>query len=411
MRKSTQILSANPSGLIRAALTVAAISCLAACGGGGGGGSGDVTADGNNPPPLKPVSHTYAQGTIEGFGSIRVNGVRYDESKATIRNDDGSNIAKENLKLGMVVDIIAEPAQTNSAGIKVATASQVHYRSELEGPLTAVFGNQLTVFGQQVLLNETTVFEDGRAASLVIGKILELYGQRRADGTILASRIEIENDADDLFKLRGPVTALDVGTGTFRIGEAIIHSPGDVNNLANGETVLVRLARSSNAAGQWIASTLKKETPLALVESIISSTTGIRADLEGYITKMESATRFVVAGVLVDASAARMPAGLAVGTLVDVEGVLSNGVLRADEVEREDDLRSDGSAFEIEGFITHLDTAKKTFEIRGVTIDYSNSLFEDGKVNNLRVGVKVEVDGVLSSDGKTIRAQVIEFDD
>lgn len=400
----------------RTALALAAVSLLTACGGGGGGGGGSADAGAPPPPAAKPAVQTYAKGSISGFGSVVVNGVRYDESKAVIRNEEGATMQASDLKLGMVVEIVADPAQKNSDGVMTAQASQVHYRNELEGPVSAVSGQQLTILGQTVLVNNATVFEDGREFSMQAGKVLEVYGQRNASGQILASRIEVENDADSSYELRSAISALNTAEMSFRMGELTVSYKNvqqPVDALANNDLVEVKLSRTPDASGQWLAIRLKKETPLALVQNIIASGTGVRADLEGFITHMDSPARFVVNGVNIDASAARiLPAGLAVGSLVEVEGSLVQGVLHADEVELEDDLDdNNGGSFEVEGIISRIDPDSKTFELRGLTVDYSTSRFEDGTVNNLRSGVEVEVKGSLSSDGKTIKAVLIEFDD
>ena len=417
MKKTLKAVSASPSKWVRTALSLAVVSLLIACGGGGGGGGGDAPPPPAPPPvsqPERPASQkTYAVGTISGFGSIVVNGVRYDESKASIQNEDGSAMKAADLKLGMTVDIVAEPAQKSSTGVMTATATQVQYRSELEGPLTAITGNQLKILGQTVLINEATVFEDGRPLSLQIGKVLDVHGQRNANGEILASRIEIENDLDDPYQLRAAISDLNGSEATFRIGEAIINYRTlreSVGPLANGEIVQLKLSRTPNASGQWLAEQLKKNAPMAALESLIASGAGVHADLEGYITRMDSATRFVVAGVVVDVSGVKNLPPLQVGRLIEVEGTLSQGILLASEVELENDLDY-GKAFEIEGIISQIDPGKQTFEIRGVTVDYSNSRFEDGTVNHLRVGVEVEVEGTLSGDGRTIKAERIEFDD
>ena len=68
---------------------IAAVACLlAACGGGGGGG----------------VSTTDATviGPITGFGSVMVNGIRFDDDNAVITIEDAIQ-ARDQLRLGMVV--------------------------------------------------------------------------------------------------------------------------------------------------------------------------------------------------------------------------------------------------------------------------------------------------------------------
>ena len=76
-------------------LAAVSLAALAACGGGGGGDANAATPS------------NFAQGSIEGFGSIIVNGVRYDETQARVSSDEGATLASEALKLGMVVEVLA----------------------------------------------------------------------------------------------------------------------------------------------------------------------------------------------------------------------------------------------------------------------------------------------------------------
>lgn len=372
---------------------------LAACGGGGGG------ADKPAPTPVTP-SASYASGTIDGFGSILVNGVRYDERQARITDGDGVLLASDALKLGMAVHVTADPVTTGSDGVARAMARQILVRSDLEGPLSAVVGDRLTVLGQTVVVDAATVFEDGRAAALQVGRVLEVHGLRDAQGRILASRIEIEDDADEPWRLRAPVDAVDASRRTLRIGEAVVNWSGVqvAAALAAGDVVSLRLARQPDAAGLWVATALSVQRPT------LPDQAGVEADVTGHITRMDSPTRFVVDGLSVDAgSATRLPAGLAVGDLVEVEGMFQDGVLRASEVERKLRLDSD-DGFEIEGRITAVDSLAGIFELRGVRVDYRNARFEDGSAAQIAVGRVVEVKGRLSVDGAMVVATEVEFD-
>jgi hypothetical protein len=73
---------------------VFAAAALAAC---GGGGDSTAAPTGTTSTP----SSVYAAGPITGFGSVIVNGVRFDDSAATITDDDGRTLAESELHLGM----------------------------------------------------------------------------------------------------------------------------------------------------------------------------------------------------------------------------------------------------------------------------------------------------------------------
>ena len=66
-------------------------------------------------------------------------------------------------------------------------------------------------------------------------------------------------------------------------------------------------------------------------------------------------------------------------------------------------------SFEIKGNIALLDTTAKTFEIRGVLIQYGNAAFKDGLESNLSVDVRVEIKGSLNATGTVLTATEVEF--
>ncbi|MDR2129233.1 MAG: DUF5666 domain-containing protein [Burkholderiaceae bacterium] len=399
---------------------------LTACGGGGGddsGASGGGDIGGGGSGGIDASALVYSQGRVEGLGQILVNGVYFDPSQAAVLTDDGSASTPEAVKLGMVVQVLAPQAQTNALGQLTAPAQEIRYGSEIEGPVTWVGADAMTVLGQTVRFDANTVFEEGRAATLRTGIVVEVHGLRDAQGQVQASRIDIEDDWDDPYKLVTDIAALDLAARTFTAGNAVIswaaiaaHTPA----LSNGQRVRVALARQPLPNGQWQATALRLYSTLAADLSGGSgggsggaggSATGVKVDIEGYVTRVTGARQFVVAGVTVDASGvAYFPSTLAVGSAVEVEGILRNGVLTAYQVELERHIdRNDG--FELEGRITAVNASALTFQVNGMTVYYGNSRFEDGTARQLAVGVRVEVKGALSADGNVVNATEIEFDD
>ena len=74
---------------------------LAACGGGGGGDIAGVGTGGTG-----TISSTVSVGPISGFGSIIVAGVRFDDTTATVTDEDGTVRSRDDLKLGMKTSAI-----------------------------------------------------------------------------------------------------------------------------------------------------------------------------------------------------------------------------------------------------------------------------------------------------------------
>src|SRR5690242_2169900 len=93
----------------------AAAALLAGCGGGGGdAGMGGAAA-----------SRSFASGPITGFGSVIVNGVRFDNSTAATTDDDGNAVPATALKLGMQVEVTGGRVSDDVLGHRLAHAIAV----------------------------------------------------------------------------------------------------------------------------------------------------------------------------------------------------------------------------------------------------------------------------------------------
>lgn len=383
----------------------AAGTALALLGCGGGDSLAGVGSGGTG---------SFGSGPIRGLGSIVVGGVHFNEATATIVGDGGGTLASDALRLGMVVEVEASDIRTERDGKRRADATTVGVRSEIEGPITAIGTDTLTVLGQVVELTPATVFDDdlrGGLSSLRVHQIVEVYGLLQPNGRYIATRIDDEDDVGP-YKLRGRVSKLNAAARTFQIGTTLVSYAGITPvgaTLAEGSYVRVEL-QSAEQGGTWIAIGVRVYgAGIALPPT---DRDGVKVEIEGYITALASERSFSVSGIKVDASGVRwLPAGLAVGVRVEVEGRFANGLLTATEVEIEDD--DDDDEFEIEGTIDSVDAALQTLSIRGVTVDYSRPSvrFKGGNAAALAPGVKIEVEGHLDVDGVTLIATEIEFDD
>lgn len=397
-----------PRPLLRAAGPAAALvlALLAACGGGGQ----DTAASAGTVPSATAAVLT--EGTLSGFGSIYVNGVRFDESTATVLDDAGSSKTASALKLGMQVSVDSGTLDTSTA---TAKASQVRYGSLVLGPVSVVdaTAGTLTVLGQRVSVSSSTVFGDTLAAGLsavAAGAVVEVHGlPDSATGALLATRIEAPSTPPSSYKLRGTVASLNTTAKTFSIGAAAISYATVANvpsSLADGAQQRVVLA-TSPVDGVWQASSLGG------TRRAVADTTAVH--VRGAISAFSSAASFTVNGLAVDAATASFPdgsTGLALGTQVEVKGTVSNGVLVATEVSIETRHSHDDSRkLQLRGAITALDTVAKTFVVRGVTVDYSSSTlaWDNGSEASLAVGVSVRVVGTVGSTRTQVLASKVRI--
>jgi len=345
---------------------------------------------------------SFSSGPITGFGSVIVNGVRYDESMASVQDDEGATRASSELRLGMMVDIDASGVGSDANG-PVATAHTIRFGSEIVGPVGSVdaSGGSLVVLGQTVRVNTSTVFDEsfaGGLAGVSVGQVIEVHGQFDVPSqSYTATRVEPKAGAS-LYKLRGIVSQLDTTARTFRIAGQTINYAGvasaDLPNLlVNGRFVRV-IVRTTQVGGQWVAVAVRAGVRL-LVD-------GREAKLEGRISAFTSTSQFNVNGIAVDASSASFPdgtAGVVLGARVAIDGVVQGGAVVARQVDIQTDDRLRDRGFELIGIISAVDTAAKTLVLRGVTINYAFTLrYDNGTEASLAPGRRVDVRGILSAD-------------
>lgn len=375
---------------------------LAGCGGGGSDSSSSDTAT------------AYSSGPITGFGSVIVNGVRFDDSSARITDDDDVALGRDELRLGMMAEVHGAGVATDSLG-RHGRALAIRIGNEIVGPVSAVdaTAKTLTALGQIVDVTDNTLFGEritGGLAGIAVGTVIEVNGALNVTtGHYTATRIDVRPNAP-YFRLRGVISALDTTAKTFKIGDALISYAGlsttDVfASLANGLLVRVRL-QTAQVDGAWVAA--------RIAGGVRKIENQDEAEIHGLITAFTSVTQFSVNGIAVDASNASFPdgqAGVVLGARVEVEGKAVDGVIVARKVELQNERELHIRGFELHGNITTIDTTAKTFVLRGVTVNYANAVvYKDGTEADLKVGAQVEVKGMLDVDGKTLTAVRIEFE-
>ncbi len=407
---SLSSIASRPARARHLFLQLAATALLVAgCGGGGSAGPSSGGTGGAGPT-------SFASGHISGFGSVIVNGVRFDDSAALVTDDDGNRSSRDALKLGMGVEVRGGGISDDGKGPR-ASATEIRHGAELLGPVSAIdlAAKSLVVLGQTVLVLDTTVLDErlvGGFAAIAVGAVVEVHGTLDvATGIYTATRLSPSMAANG-FKIRGIVANLDSVAKTFAIGGAMISYAGIApvpTALANGSRVKVRL-QTAQVGGLWIATRLDdgSQRPDDANE----------VELEGTVTAFTSSASFSVNGIPVDASHATFgdgagAAGVVLGAKVEVKGSSSNGVVIATRVSVETEEEHHAEGFELHGAITAIDSVAKTFVLRDVKVSYAMAgiVYRNGGEAQLAVGVQLEVKGKLAADGITLQAERISFGD
>ena len=371
----------------RRAWMVLAATALSACGGGGISVTSLPGTGGTGSP-------VFAQGAISGFGSVIVNGIRFDDLLAMVQVD-GLAATSADLRLGMVADVQG----ARGADLALGTASHIDVWTIAIGSVSQPAANGVVVSGMTVQTSSSTVFDGvGASSELVGGQTVAVWGlQLGADGNRwAATRVAV------LPTKPGPVVSS--GVAVLSNGQRLLNGLVLTGTLVSDVPVgtLVRAQGALSADGRSLA--------LASVRAFSvgsTNTTHGDAEIEGYVTAMVSADSFTMGSIRVDASRAVVtPTGarLAVGSRVEVDGAWAAGVLKASKIKLDDEQNVQQT--EISGVISAF-TSIADFVLRGQRCDASLAVLRGGKVSDLKAGVKVKVKGVTA--GNLLKVSTLEF--
>ncbi len=381
---------------------------LVAC---GGGGSSSTTSG---------ASDIISSGTITGFGSVYVNGIKFETNNSSF-NIEGNTGTQEDLAIGMVVEV---NGTINPDGI-TGTARSIVFDDDLQGPVTnyVLSADGLTatfeVLGIPVQIDSKTTYFDPDHGGISITTIqnnnmVELSGFFDATGTLIASRIENKTGFDDNVELKGRITGLN-GTSFTLKGISVDASSARLEDLPNGLQENLYVEVKGTFDGTKIIAT-KVES-----EEFKFDDRG-EFEMEGFITDF-TGTQFKINGITVDIRQVRKmePRNmqLANNLQIEVEGRFVNGILIAEE------LKMRTGEVELQAYISSVDYDNGTFEVTmgtnnktltivtGIETKFENDItgfFDTTDISNrlkdLRIGQFVEVEGYQDEAGNIFAVEV-----
>jgi len=322
-----------------------------------------------------------SKGVITGFGSVYVNGIKFETNSSGFSVDDQSDNDQSNLRVGMMVTIKGAVNADGTTG----SASFIQYDNELKGPITNISAfntttleRTFTVLGKTITVNADTIYDDDAddlaltSATLANGNVIEVSGLTTASG-ITATHIEGQSATlagyTGKIEMLGSVASL-TGTDLTNIAFTI----NGFNIVTDASTVLDDLTLNDLADGVFIEvkGTLNGGGTRLTATKIEAKKVGLddadEAEIKGVITEYNSTDKtFKVQGQMVDASNATLfPTTLALadGLTVEAEGSIVAGVLKASKVKQK------GNKIKIEAAITAVDTTAGTitFNFNGTDV-------------------------------------------
>ena len=316
--------------LVRMSALVLLATALISC---SGGGSSSTTE-----PVLTP---SVTVGTITGFGSVIVNGIRFDDSAAVITINDQSG-TRAQLKVGMVVAVEGSVAACPNPEIALCegVAAQIRFRNNLEGPITLLnrLTNTIQVMGREVQFDADTLVEGGSSPDingLALGDIVAISGleeQLRIRARLVQRLGQFVAGTTPMQAL-GTVANLNLADGSCTVDGVPVSFLGlaaeslPQGGLAQGQ--YVQVSGTGSGTGLITADRIQLRDRISYPDAAL-------VQLEGFVSDYVSVADFVVADQRVDARDAIFRNGSAAdlgnGAKVLIEGLMQDGVLIASKV-------------------------------------------------------------------------------
>ncbi|MDF1762300.1 MAG: DUF5666 domain-containing protein [Oleibacter sp.] len=379
-------------------LVVLSSGLLVACG--GSNSSSDSAASAS--------SSRAVEGTVDGFGSVIVDGVHYDSTNTEFYIDDRSG-SESQLRVGQRVTV--EGMDDGANGVALA----IHYDVEVQGMISSidVANGTITLLNQTVVIDGMTNFENGISIdTLAVGNNIQVSGMRDSEGQIRASFIGFDDSSD--VEVRGRISVLDSVNMTFEVyGQSVNYSTAsniEIKDVQLSDNMLVEVEGVLNSSGVLVATRVHQENQLhqrsgvAKVVGVISAVdlnagTLRVADVEVAFTNQ---TRFEHGNVI----------QLTLDARIKVKGnFTSEGILVAEKIEFEEPVK-----LEVEGPVDAV--SDSSIIVMGITatVDTFTRVRDDRddekyfNLNEVQAGDFVELRLAINTDG-SYRALKLERDD
>jgi Domain of unknown function (DUF5666) len=363
---------------------------VSASGSGSGAGSGSASAS----------------GTVTGFGSVIVNGKRFDTSSSSF-SVDGQSGSQSDLKVGMTVTV------NGSFNNDQRSASAVLQRDAVEGLVQSVAadGLSLIVMGQTVLVDNTTLIDDNIPGRTILNLVagtdqVEVNGHIRPNGVIQATFIQ-KKLLNVTPEVRGFVKNHNDGTKTFQIGGLTVnYATALINDMPNP------------AGSNWNGLLVEAKGSLFNVVTTMLTATKIEPEqdgvgnnvdefeVEGFVNQVLGSGDVLIGRTHVQTTASTEFRGgtideLVVGAKVSAEGRWANGILTAKHVKFHASIRLEGDIASISG------NSFTLVGLPGVMVQVnSQTEFKDTSLGGLSTGDHVRVRGRVSGNNSVTATRV-----
>lgn len=382
---------------LKLVLSVSVLGVLTACDGGVDVADGGIRGTGDSVGP------------VSGFGSVFVNGVRFDTSalNGKVTSNDGIE-TEDQLEKGMIVRVEGK-WQDDGQG----TAMALEYDDTLRGKVSDLVFDEnrdrltFTIYGQVVHADTQTVFRGAKLSTLANGDFVRVSAWL-ADNGYRASFIGVMEDGrEDDIEVEGSIDSLSMQTNLniFRLqGQVVQYSSASLAVSGLSEDALGD-GRLLEVEGEMVGGTIVARSIHPHDGERFRADEGSDSELSGPANAVNASQGFYrVGGQLIALSTDTEFSGLSAedlanDLLVKVEGEVREGILVAEEIERRE------AGAKVEAQITQLpNLVEQRLEVGGVPVMVNASTLiaddEDLRMTfeNLQFGDSIEVDGIEKLD-------------
>ncbi|MCK5812805.1 MAG: hypothetical protein KAH03_01045 [Cocleimonas sp.] len=364
---------------------------------GGIGGSGVVLAEGGI------GGSGVVMGNITGFGSVYVNGVKYDTTNTQFYRD-GKLATQDEFSLGENIEVTGSVDGLTGTGV----ADTISYDSDIKGVVTVVStdNQSIRIMGQDIITTPLTVLNGfEQLQDLIIDNYVEVSGSRDSAGILVASSIKLISssfiDNSSSIAIEGEITRINEDLKMILVQDTIVDYSAVVsldsteNDPKVGEYVEIESALNYINDKIVIASAVNPEKSYQHFEAdTLLAVKGLVTDFD-----MSSPFSFRVAGqpVLITPKSRLLEGGwgdVFLDVVLSVEGLVNEaGELVASTI-----IISPLVKEALLGVIESVDGNKIRLQGRDIIInratlllDHSSQKRDDIKPNDLQVGTHIEV--------------------
>ncbi len=353
-----------------------------------------------------------AYGPITQFGSIYVNGEKYEIDEAEFEFVNGTGVT--DLSIGMMVQVNADWQQQING---VFNAQKVTFDHQIEGPIKAVVHNGeitlLDILGSVVVVSSDTIVDQSILSGFKVGSVVSVSGISNEKDQLMATYITLRSDTyseGQQVELESTITGINEQDQIIVLNT--MHVDVSWSTWKKGSLQSVQVGTRVEVVGQYDAASKRVIARKVRVKNNdLSVNKGNKLSMDTIISRYKSINQFRLNGYMSNASNAEFlqgePSNLGNGVRVRATGFINvDGIFEVHTVRIRPDVN-----FAVKTQVSSIN--RLTGEISFLNLNaytqpdtvYQSKLKSPNKyfsIDDISPGDWIEIKGVEEDSGLTI---------